>query len=209
VSDVLVDDAGGDSFHFDNHARELRVSRCKSYYCGGYGFFIGQGCTDSQLGGHQRPLRRQCQRGGQQRDHRHCGREQRRAAARIAALRPPDGGHLHEHVNHREPGQRLVRVAGPGRVHQRRHDGPGCPQARADRAPAQAVPVNPLPILKMTGATPDPGTTFGQYDIYGGRYVSGIFPHGETATVTADPGPDAYAADLAATARATTTTAWS
>src|SRR4029077_17325266 len=52
---------------------------------------------------------------------------------------------------------------------------------------------NPVPILKQTGATPDPGTSFGQYDIYGGRYVSGAFPGGETGNVSAAPGQ----ADLA------------
>jgi hypothetical protein len=53
---VFVLGAGGDAFHFDNNARELRVRNCVQYYAGGYGFYLGPGaaadgagCTDSHF----------------------------------------------------------------------------------------------------------------------------------------------------------------
>ncbi len=49
IDNVLVTNAGGDSFRFDNNMRELRVTRCKAYFSGGYGFYIGTGCTDSHF----------------------------------------------------------------------------------------------------------------------------------------------------------------
>ena len=51
---VIVLNAGGDGFHFDNEVRELRIVNCKSYRSVGYGFYVGAGtggagCTDSHF----------------------------------------------------------------------------------------------------------------------------------------------------------------
>lgn len=42
-------------------------------------------------------------------------------------------------------------------------------------ASSAAVPADPVTILLKTGATPDPGTKVGSYDIEGDRYASGEF----------------------------------
>ncbi len=49
VEKVVVLNAGGDAFHFDNSMRELRVEGCYAHYSGGYGFYVGAGCTDSRF----------------------------------------------------------------------------------------------------------------------------------------------------------------
>lgn len=49
--------------------------------------------------------------------------------------------------------------------------------------PAAAAPANPVPVLKATGATPAPGTVYGNYDVYGDRYASGSFRGGEQVIV--------------------------
>jgi len=53
---IFILGAGGDAFHFDNNARELRVRNCVQYFAGGYGFYLGPGaaadgagCTDSHF----------------------------------------------------------------------------------------------------------------------------------------------------------------
>jgi hypothetical protein len=49
ADNVLVYNARGDAFHFDNVARELRITRCKAYNGEGFGFYLGGGCTDSHF----------------------------------------------------------------------------------------------------------------------------------------------------------------
>lgn len=49
VEDVVVLNAGGNSFYFDNSMRELRVTGCYSHYSTGYGFYVGAGCTDGRF----------------------------------------------------------------------------------------------------------------------------------------------------------------
>lgn len=53
---IFINGAGGDAFHFDNNARELRVHNCVQYFAAGYGFYLGAGaaadgagCTDSHF----------------------------------------------------------------------------------------------------------------------------------------------------------------
>lgn len=56
LDNILVLGANGDAYHFDNNARELRVSKCVQYFCTGVGFYrgagaaaAGAGCTDSHF----------------------------------------------------------------------------------------------------------------------------------------------------------------
>jgi hypothetical protein len=49
VENVVVLNAGGDAFRFDNSMRELKVIGCYAHYSGGYGFYVGAGTTDSRF----------------------------------------------------------------------------------------------------------------------------------------------------------------
>ena len=58
LENIYVLNAGGDAFHFDNNARELKVTRCRQYGSRGFGFYLGgglaaggTGCTDSHFSG--------------------------------------------------------------------------------------------------------------------------------------------------------------
>lgn len=51
IDNVYVQGAGGDAFHLDNNIRSLRMTRCAAYSSGGYGCYVGTGCTDSSFTG--------------------------------------------------------------------------------------------------------------------------------------------------------------
>lgn len=51
LENVYVQNAGGDGFHLDNAVRSIRMTRCTQYGAGGYGFYVGVGCTDSPFTG--------------------------------------------------------------------------------------------------------------------------------------------------------------
>jgi hypothetical protein len=53
--------------------------------------------------------------------------------------------------------------------------GTGATAPSTATAPQAPQPANPVPILENIGATPGPGETIGQMDIYGDRYASGTF----------------------------------
>jgi hypothetical protein len=73
------------------------------------------------------------------------------------------------------------------------------------------VPANPVPLLRATGATPDPGEILGSTDVEGDRYASGSYPDGETISVytfasTADQAADLARNDIPSDAHAIITT---
>lgn len=49
LTNVQVQGAGGDGFHFDNDANGLHLYDCLARNSGGYGFYLGIGCTDSHF----------------------------------------------------------------------------------------------------------------------------------------------------------------
>jgi hypothetical protein len=49
IENVVVLNAGGDAFHFDNSMRELQVRGCYTHYSTGYSYYVGAGCTDSRF----------------------------------------------------------------------------------------------------------------------------------------------------------------
>ena len=49
LTNVQVQRAGGDGFHFDNDANGLHLYGCSAQNSGGYGFYLGTGCTDSHF----------------------------------------------------------------------------------------------------------------------------------------------------------------
>ena len=49
LTNVQVQRAGGDGFHFDNGANGLHLYGCSAQNSGGYGFYLGTGCTDSHF----------------------------------------------------------------------------------------------------------------------------------------------------------------
>jgi len=50
LDNVVVLQAGGDAFHFDNNARGMKITRCTQYGAGGYGYLLGNGLASSGAG---------------------------------------------------------------------------------------------------------------------------------------------------------------
>jgi hypothetical protein len=75
--------------------------------------------------------------------------------------------------------------------------GYGTPAASAPAAAAKAV--NPVPIVRQTGATPPAGSVNGNHDVYGDRMASGDFggESGETVTVYSSSDQASYQAEAA------------
>lgn len=50
-------------------------------------------------------------------------------------------------------------------------------------SPSSAVPANPVTVLRMTGATPDPGEKYGTMGVENDQVAHGTFPGGEQVWV--------------------------
>ena len=69
------------------------------------------------------------------------------------------------------------------------------PPATATGGAPSAPPASPVPLLKQTGATPEPGTVAGQVDVYGNRYAAGTLGN-EDVRVYTSADQAAYAENL-------------